>query len=43
MESGRSSASSDSNEQQLKMEQGSPILINGHYEGSPFADSGIKS
>lgn len=39
MESGRSSASSDSTEMQPKMEQGSPILLNGHFEGSPFGDS----
>ena len=41
MESGRSSASSDSTELQGRMEQDSPILINGHNDNSPYGDSGM--
>ena len=40
MESGRSSASSDSTDVQPKMEQGSPLLMNGTLEGSPYGENG---
>ena len=41
MESGRSSTSStDSTDVQAKMEQGSPLIMNGTLEGSPYGDTG---